>query len=280
MNSKSFTVRVDQIKLNRNFTIQSSTITVAPIKALCNEITADWKSKFEQLGLLCGSVTGDDNDFDLNISKFSIIVTTPEKFDSLSRKWNACDYMNDIKLLMIDEVNVSISIIEFVTKITFTFSQPLKRVMSCHVDRLNECNEIFCYGVSDGRAIDGRKKTVFGVDVFFALLYLSSLHKLGLISNLTAIQFPQHFIKLWNRFARLTTLTSRLLLARLPDKFYFLKQIFSIPLGSFTQRRQTRTDSGSSCLTDENNETEIESAQCINRSNQICCCFRNHSKYH
>ncbi len=56
--------------------------------------------------MLCGSVTGDDNDFDLNTSKFSIIVTTPEKFDSLSRKWNACDYMRAIKLLMIDEVIV------------------------------------------------------------------------------------------------------------------------------------------------------------------------------
>ncbi|KAG4067800.1 hypothetical protein HA402_010486 [Bradysia odoriphaga] len=81
-------------------------IYIAPIKALCNEITADWKLKFDQLGVLCGSVTGDDNDFDLNTSKFSIIVTTPEKFDSLSRKWNACDYMRAIKLLMIDEVHL------------------------------------------------------------------------------------------------------------------------------------------------------------------------------
>lgn len=79
-------------------------ITVAPIKALCNEITADWKLKFDRLGVLCGSVTGDDNDFDLNTSKLTIIVTTPEKFDSLSRKWNCCDYMRSIKLLMIDEV--------------------------------------------------------------------------------------------------------------------------------------------------------------------------------
>lgn len=110
MNLKLFTVsftlhQLQQITINN---IQQNNLpyhpSVAPIKALCNEITADWKSKFDRLGVLCGSVTGDDIDFDLNTSKYSIIVTTPEKFDSLSRKWNLCDYMRAIKLLMIDEV--------------------------------------------------------------------------------------------------------------------------------------------------------------------------------
>ncbi|KAJ6637700.1 putative ATP-dependent DNA helicase HFM1 [Pseudolycoriella hygida] len=81
-------------------------IYIAPIKALCNEIAADWKFKFDPLGVVCGSVTGDDNDFDLNTSNYNIIVTTPEKFDSLSRRWNVCDYMSTIKLLMIDEVHL------------------------------------------------------------------------------------------------------------------------------------------------------------------------------
>lgn len=84
--------------------IENHLLPVAPIKALCNEITADWQLKFGRLGISCGSVTGDDGDFDLNTSNYNIIITTPEKWDSLSRKWNVCDYMKAIKLLMIDEV--------------------------------------------------------------------------------------------------------------------------------------------------------------------------------
>lgn len=99
----SFLCRIKQ-KNHRKYWHERHFFIVAPIKALCNEIAADWKLKFDRLGVLCGSVTGDDVDFDLNTSKYRIIVTTPEKFDSLSRKWNLCDYMRTIKLLMIDEV--------------------------------------------------------------------------------------------------------------------------------------------------------------------------------
>lgn len=64
----------------------------APTKSLCSERTQDWKRKFEQgLGWTVQELTGDS---DLGTSGWRdvaharIIVTTPEKWDSMTRKWH------------------------------------------------------------------------------------------------------------------------------------------------------------------------------------------------
>lgn len=80
----------------------------APTKALCSERQRDWATKFQQIGLKCAELTGDSNDSELrNVQTANIIITTPEKWDSITRKWqDHKKLMNLVKLFLIDEVHI------------------------------------------------------------------------------------------------------------------------------------------------------------------------------
>ncbi|KAI9496413.1 P-loop containing nucleoside triphosphate hydrolase protein, partial [Zychaea mexicana] len=83
-------------------------IYMAPTKSLCSERTKDWEKKFEPLGIACKEFTGDTDYTSFNAIKTSnIIVTTPEKWDSMTRRWT--DYkslMQLITLFVMDEVHI------------------------------------------------------------------------------------------------------------------------------------------------------------------------------
>ncbi|KAF2003593.1 ATP-dependent DNA helicase MER3 [Amniculicola lignicola CBS 123094] len=80
----------------------------APLKALCSERQRDWQKKFGPLGLNCVELTGDSDSMDLkNVQTANIIVTTPEKWDSITRKWRDHErLMRLVKLFLIDEVHI------------------------------------------------------------------------------------------------------------------------------------------------------------------------------
>jgi ATP-dependent DNA helicase HFM1/MER3 len=80
----------------------------APIKALCSERQQDWQKKFSHLGLQCIELTGDSDSTNLkHVQTADIIVTTPEKWDSITRKWKDHQrLMRLIKLFLIDEVHM------------------------------------------------------------------------------------------------------------------------------------------------------------------------------
>ncbi|XP_028173539.1 probable ATP-dependent DNA helicase HFM1 [Ostrinia furnacalis] len=82
-------------------------LKVAPVKALCTERLTEWYSKFTRLGLLCIEVTGDtDVDF-TQLQAYKIIITTPEKWDMLTRRWkDHRGLVEMIKLFLIDEVHI------------------------------------------------------------------------------------------------------------------------------------------------------------------------------
>ncbi len=98
-------------------------VYMAPIKALvsiiihilhslqCQEKTQDWTQKFSTIGLVCKEVTGDSeiDNVEFNFRNVDVILTTPEKWDSMSRKWK--DYgmmqlMSQVALMLIDEVHL------------------------------------------------------------------------------------------------------------------------------------------------------------------------------
>ncbi|KAJ4983953.1 Pre-mRNA-splicing factor brr2 [Stagonosporopsis vannaccii] len=91
-----------------NSTDQYKVIYQAPTKALCSERQRDWNKKFTQIGLNCVELTGDSNATDLrNVQSANIIITTPEKWDSITRKWKDHErLMGLIKLFLIDEVHI------------------------------------------------------------------------------------------------------------------------------------------------------------------------------
>ncbi|KAF7243483.1 putative ATP-dependent DNA helicase HFM1 [Varanus komodoensis] len=82
-------------------------IYLAPIKALCSQRFDDWKEKFGPIGLICKELTGDTAMDDLfEIQHAHIILTTPEKWDSMTRKWRDNSLVQLVRLILIDEVHV------------------------------------------------------------------------------------------------------------------------------------------------------------------------------
>lgn len=84
------------------------TVYQAPTKSLCAERTRDWQKKFSHLNLNCLELTGDT---ELNhiraIKDAHVIITTPEKWDSVTRKWkDNKKLMELVKLVLIDEVHI------------------------------------------------------------------------------------------------------------------------------------------------------------------------------
>lgn len=80
----------------------------APTKSLCTERFRDWSAKFTSLGLKCAELTGDTDYTQLKtVQSAAIIVTTPEKWDSMTRKWkDHARLMQLVKLFLIDEVHI------------------------------------------------------------------------------------------------------------------------------------------------------------------------------
>ncbi|NXF03222.1 HFM1 helicase, partial [Smithornis capensis] len=82
-------------------------VYMAPIKALCSQRYDDWKEKFGPIGLTCKELTGDTLVDDLfEIHHADIIITTPEKWDSMTRRWRDNSIVQLVRLFLIDEVHV------------------------------------------------------------------------------------------------------------------------------------------------------------------------------
>lgn len=80
----------------------------APTKALCSERAKDWQQKFSHMNLNCVELTGDTSQTEMKrVGNASIIVTTPEKWDSVTRKWtDHRKLLSVVRLVLIDEVHM------------------------------------------------------------------------------------------------------------------------------------------------------------------------------
>ncbi|KAI1757919.1 hypothetical protein F4782DRAFT_544295 [Xylaria castorea] len=89
---------------NDNFKI----VYQAPTKSLCSEKARDWQTKFSHMNLHCVELTGDTSQAEARrVGSASIIVTTPEKWDSITRKWKDHRKLLDlVRLVLIDEVHI------------------------------------------------------------------------------------------------------------------------------------------------------------------------------
>ncbi|OLY81608.1 putative helicase mug81 [Smittium mucronatum] len=82
-------------------------VYIAPLKALVKERVKDWGPRFKKyLGYNLVELSGDvAPDFSL-IEKSDIIVTTPEKWDGISRRYKQVDYVKNISLIIFDEIHL------------------------------------------------------------------------------------------------------------------------------------------------------------------------------
>ena len=87
---------------------QFKIVYMAPTKSLCSERYRDWQAKFAALDLHCAELTGDTEQGQLrSVQSATIVITTPEKWDSMTRKWkDHARLMQMVKLFLIDEVHI------------------------------------------------------------------------------------------------------------------------------------------------------------------------------
>jgi ATP-dependent DNA helicase HFM1/MER3 len=83
-------------------------VYIAPSKALCQQRWTEWRDKLEPLRLQVLEVTGDVDWKEVLkiVAKASVIITTPEKWDSLTRMWRDNVFLLGlIDLLLLDEIH-------------------------------------------------------------------------------------------------------------------------------------------------------------------------------
>lgn len=80
----------------------------APTKSLCSERARDWSAKFGAMNYKIAELTGDTDASELRkVGDATIIVTTLEKWDSITRKWkDHVKLLQLVKLFLIDEVHI------------------------------------------------------------------------------------------------------------------------------------------------------------------------------
>ncbi|KAF3691498.1 Activating signal cointegrator 1 complex subunit 3 [Channa argus] len=85
----------------------SKVVYIAPLKALVRERIEDWKVRIEEkLGKKVVELTGDVTPDMKAIAQADLIVTTPEKWDGVSRSWQNRSYVQKVAILIIDEIHL------------------------------------------------------------------------------------------------------------------------------------------------------------------------------
>jgi pre-mRNA-splicing helicase BRR2 len=81
-------------------------VYVAPMKALVAEQAANFRDRLAVFGVTVNELTGDNQLTKEQIAETQIIVTTPEKWDVVSRKNSDSSYTNLVRLMIIDEIHL------------------------------------------------------------------------------------------------------------------------------------------------------------------------------
>jgi len=81
-------------------------VYVTPQDALADNSYADWHTKFSGLGLKVVILTGETGTDLKLLAKGNIIISTPEKWDVLSRRWKQRKNVQNIHLFIVDELQL------------------------------------------------------------------------------------------------------------------------------------------------------------------------------
>ncbi|KAI0185389.1 Sec63 Brl domain-containing protein [Xylaria flabelliformis] len=85
----------------------SKVVYIAPMKALVRERVKDWGARLSgPLGLKLVELTGDNTPDTKTIKDADVIITTPEKWDGISRSWQTRGYVRQVALVIIDEIHL------------------------------------------------------------------------------------------------------------------------------------------------------------------------------
>jgi ATP-dependent DNA helicase HFM1/MER3 len=111
-NSTGRHVRNDKLgKMVASVSKVRKVVYIAPNKALCEERQSDWSKRLVDIDprIICTTITGDAKASSCyaDIASAHLILTTPEKWDSITRRWNdQFVLLSSFKLVLIDEVHL------------------------------------------------------------------------------------------------------------------------------------------------------------------------------
>lgn len=81
-------------------------VYIAPLKALVQEQVGNFGNRLKEYGIRVSELTGDRQLTKQQIADTQIIVTTPEKWDVITRKATDLSYTNLVRLIIIDEIHL------------------------------------------------------------------------------------------------------------------------------------------------------------------------------
>ncbi|KAM0747473.1 Sec63-domain-containing protein [Meredithblackwellia eburnea MCA 4105] len=81
-------------------------VYIAPMKALVQEMVGNFAKRLSPYGVTVNELTGDRQLTKQQIAETQIIVTTPEKWDVITRKSTDTSYTNLVRLIIIDEIHL------------------------------------------------------------------------------------------------------------------------------------------------------------------------------
>lgn len=85
----------------------SKVVYIAPMKALVRERVEDWRARIcKQTGHKLVELTGDSLPEAREVREADIIITTPEKFDGISRNWQTRRFVQEVSLVIMDEIHL------------------------------------------------------------------------------------------------------------------------------------------------------------------------------
>lgn len=103
---KTIVSEIAMMKIFRD-TPKLKVVYIAPLKALVRERQKDWQKKLVQkMGKKLVELTGDYTPDMQMLQTADIILTTPEKWDGISRNWQSRSYVKQVGLIIIDEIHL------------------------------------------------------------------------------------------------------------------------------------------------------------------------------
>eukprot|EP00252_Welwitschia_mirabilis_P011890 TRINITY_DN2641_c0_g2_i1.p1 TRINITY_DN2641_c0_g2~~TRINITY_DN2641_c0_g2_i1.p1 ORF type:complete len:1287 (-),score=253.33 TRINITY_DN2641_c0_g2_i1:150-3629(-) len=100
-------MRLHQKCFEKESEIPMRCVYIAPIEALAKERLQDWEEKFGKgLGLKVVELQGESTTDLKLLEKGQIIISTPEKWDALSRRWKQRKLVQQVSLFIVDELHL------------------------------------------------------------------------------------------------------------------------------------------------------------------------------
>ena len=81
-------------------------VYIAPMKALVQEVVANFSKRLANYGVVVRELSGDSSLTRQQIAETQLLVTTPEKWDIVTRQGEGRSYMQLVKLVIIDEIHL------------------------------------------------------------------------------------------------------------------------------------------------------------------------------